>query len=301
MTVAELYKQVAQLGFEDSLEDDDRFYFAANRALLQVNEVRPAISYYLINHKPLKNLLTDSTFDPVEKDDDLLYSAEGAKSYYFEADGNGVVYIEKHTDDGWSMIDMVQLESARQFVAYRGFIKEAGEFVGGLVRLRFTGEFLYTVKNVALYAKLYSADEADIPAYEPFTRYDINKLTTDFLALCCPPIKEAEGNTILNQEYGIEGSSVILLPYNHSGVFKVLYKKRPAPIIDNGEMDDETEIDLDAELCALLPVLIAAYVWIDDEPQKSEYYKYLYNEQAAEIERRSKDVSPVIIKSSNGW
>ena len=151
MTVAELYKQVAQLGFEDSLEDDDRFYFAANRALLQVNEVRPAISYYLINHKPLKNLLTDSTFDPVEKDDDLLYSAEGAKSYYFEADGNGVVYIEKHTDDGWSMIDMVQLESARQFVAYRGFIKEAGEFVGGLVRLRFTGEFLYTVKNVALY------------------------------------------------------------------------------------------------------------------------------------------------------
>ena len=64
MTVAELYKQVAQLGFEVSLEDDDRFYYAANRALLQVNEVRPAISYYLINHKPLKNLLSDSAFSP---------------------------------------------------------------------------------------------------------------------------------------------------------------------------------------------------------------------------------------------
>ena len=58
---------------------------------------------------------------------------------------------------------------------------------------------------------------------------------------------------------------------------------------------------LDVELCALLPVLIAAYVWIDDEPQKSEYYKYLYSERAAEIERKGKDTSPVIIKSSNGW
>lgn len=301
MTVAELYKQVAQLGFEDSLEDDDRFYFAANRALLQVNEIRPAISYYLINHKPLKNLLSDSLFSPVEKDDELLYSAEGAKSYYFEADGNGVVYVEKYTDDGWVIIDSVQLESAHAFIAYRGFIKEAGEFVGGLVRLRFSGEYVYTVKNVAMYDKLYSEDEADIPAYEPFTRYDISKLTDDFLALCCPPIKEAEGNAIINQGYGVEGNSVILLPYNQSGVFKVLYKRRPAPIVNNGEMDDKTEIDLDVELCALLPVLIAAYVWIDDEPQKSEYYKYLYSERAAEIERKGKDTSPVIIKSSNGW
>ena len=79
MTVAELYKQVAQLGFEVSLEDDDRFYYAANRALLQVNEVRPAISYYLINHKPLKNLLSDSAFSPVEKDEELQYSAHASK------------------------------------------------------------------------------------------------------------------------------------------------------------------------------------------------------------------------------
>lgn len=301
MTVAELYKQVAQLGFEVSLEDDDRFYFAANRALLQVNEIRPAISYYLINHKPLKNLLTDSSFAPVEKDEELQYPAEGAKSYYFEADGNGIVYVEKYTPDGWAVIDTVPLTSTRKFVAYRGFIKEAGEFVGDLVRLRFSGEFVYFVKNVAMYDKLYSDDEADIPAYEPFTRYDINELTDDFLALCCPPIKEDGGNTIINQEYGVEGNSVILLPYNHNGLFKVLYKRRPAPIINSGEMDDETEIDLDVELCALLPVLIAAYVWIDDEPQKSEYYKFLYNEQAAEIERRGKDTSPVIIKSSNGW
>jgi len=71
MTISELYKQVAQLGFEDSLEDDDRFYYAANRALLQVNKIRPAISRYLINHKPLENQVAESTFESLEKEEDL--------------------------------------------------------------------------------------------------------------------------------------------------------------------------------------------------------------------------------------
>ena len=73
MTISELYKQVAQLGFEDSLEDNDRFFYAANRALLQVNKLRPAIGNYLINHKPLENLVTESTFSSVEKLEDLTF------------------------------------------------------------------------------------------------------------------------------------------------------------------------------------------------------------------------------------
>ena len=95
MNVAELYKQTAQLGFEDSLDDSDRFYYAANRALLQVCKIRPAVGYYLINHKPLENLVVNATFSPVEKIDDLIYEASDAKSYYFEADGNGVLYVFK--------------------------------------------------------------------------------------------------------------------------------------------------------------------------------------------------------------
>ena len=75
MNVAELYKQTAQLGFEDSLDDSDRFYYAANRALLQVCKIRPAVGYYLINHKPLENLVVNATFSPVEKIDDLIYEA----------------------------------------------------------------------------------------------------------------------------------------------------------------------------------------------------------------------------------
>lgn len=304
MNVAELYLQVAQLGFEATLEDSDRFYFATNRALLQVCKVRPAIRHCLINHKPLANLITENTFSPVEKIDDLTYEAEGAKAYYFEADGNGVVYLEKYDEstEEWSIFGEITLKSNKTFVPYKGFIKELGAFVSGRVRLRFTGEYIYSVKDVALYQYLYSDDLADIPAYEAYTRYDIKKLVTDFMALCCPPIAEADENTLLNQDYEQEGESVILLPYDKRGVYKILYERRPTAIENTGSTTEDTqELDLDDELCSIMPILVAAYVWIEDEPEKSQYYMNLYRERVQEISLSRKDTSPVLIKSTNGW
>ncbi len=304
MTISELYKQVAQLGFEDSLEDDERFYYAANRALLQVNKIRPATSHYIINHKPLINLINESTFIPIEKDEELIFEAAEAKSYYFEADGNGVVYLELYDTETemWRIIDTINLLSKRAFVPYRGFVKEGSEFVDGRVRLRFVGEYFYSVKNVAMYRHLLSDEVEDIPAYESYTRYDISELVDDFMAFSCPPIREAERNIILNQDYEIEGNSIVLLPYESKGLYKIMYERRPVPIENTGDVtSDENTIDLDEELCSLLPVLIAAYVWIDDEPQKSEYYMSLYRERASEIEYKAEDATPITMKSSNGW
>lgn len=304
MNVSELYLQAAHLGFETALEDSDRFYFAVNRALLQVCKVRPAIRQCFINHKPLTNLIRRNTFLPIEKTEDLTYEADDAKAYYFEADGNGVMYLEMYcaNSEEWTILGEVSLKSKQIFVPYRGFIKEQGSFVSGRIRLRFSGAYLYSVKNVALYQHLYSDEAADIPAYEAYTRYDVKKLVPDFMALCCPPIKEEEENTLLNQAYGQEGDSVILLPYEKRGVFKVLYEHRPTAIENTGAtVDDTQELDLDEELCALMPLLVAAYVWIEDEPEKAEYYMNLYRERVQEIVVSHRDTSPVLIRNVNGW
>ncbi len=303
MRVSELYKQVAQLGFEDSLEDDNRFYYTANRALLQVNSIRPAISAYVINHKPMKNLVREESFSPIEKSSDLCFMATNAKAYYFEADGNGMLYIEKLADNGnWVIIGDVELASNRRFIAYKGFVKQDTDFVEGQVRLRFTGQYLYSVRNVALYEHLYSEYAEDIPAYEPFTRYDISALVSDFLSLNSPPIKDDDEYTRLNQNYDVEGDKVILLPYSTDGCFKVLYKRKPAEIVNTGvASEDEAVIDLDEELCALLPTLIASYVWMEDEPSMAEYYLQLYRERAMDVERRIRNATPVSIKNTSGW
>ncbi len=304
MRVSELYKQVAKLGFEDSLEDEDRFYYAANRALLQVGSIRPAVSAYVINHKPMANLVKVDTFSPIERSEDLCFEATDAKAYYFEADGNGTLYIERQdtASGAWVIIRAQEFTSTRRFIPYKGFIKKDGAFSAGQFRLRFVGEFLYSVKNVAMYRHIYSSSEEDIPAYEPYTRYDISALVPDFLSLNAPPISEDENYERLNQNYDVEGGKVILLPYSADGCFKVLYRRKPAEIENTGiASEDEAVIDLDEELCSLLPILIASYVWVEDEPAMAEYYLSLYRERAMDIERRIRNATPVAIKNKNGW
>lgn len=302
MTVSELYNSVAQLGFEDSLEDDDRFFFAANRALLQVNALRPATGAYALHHDPLPNVVKENTFAPLQKYDELCFEARGVKAFYFEADGNGMMVVERWTGEGWLPILEKELSSSRLFKSYRGFIpNETGE-KSDLVRLRFAGDYLYAVKNVAMYALLYSGDEKDIPAFEPHTRYDMRVLAPDFLAFEKPTVRRASDGEYLFDGYLIENGGTLLLPYEQNGLYEVLYQRRPNRIEYSAKVaEDETKIDLDEDLCALLPMLIASYVWVEDEPEKAAYYLDLYRERAAFVESRKRDPAPASVRSVNGW
>ena len=123
MRVDELYRQVAQLGFEDSLEEDSRFYYAANRALLQVNLLRPAVSSCVVNHQPLTNIIDRSTFAVMQVTEPISFEATDVKSYYFEADGNGELVIEQYGGAEWQPIGLVDITSEAGFKAYKGFIK----------------------------------------------------------------------------------------------------------------------------------------------------------------------------------
>ncbi len=318
MNIAELYDQVAQLGFERALEDVNRFYLTLNRALLQVAKVRPTIKPYIINHKPLENLIKQESFTPIDKESELVFEAENAKSFYFEADGFGIVYIERYVpksknivvhdseelENQWVCIGHVELESPHGgFVPYKGLIKDhLGKCVQGLIRMRFSGEYLYSVRNIALYKHLLSGDAKDVPAYEPYTRYDLSTLCSDFLEIYAPPIQEGLPQEVLAKNFDIEGGKVVLLSRERKGVYKILYIHKPNAVMQDREIEvDDRIIDLDEELCALLPNLIAAYVWMEDEPTRSEYYMNLYKERAAEIEYKNKINKPITIRNINGW
>ena len=304
MTVAELYKSVAQLGFEDSLEYEDGFTYAANRALLEVNALRPTTSFCFINHRPLENKILKPTFDPILKTNELVFECTDVKAYYFECDGKGAMYVELYDDKArtWQKIGMESLNSNGEYKPYKAFIQKDGVFVNGSVRLRFTGEYLYSVKSVAMYGLLYSKEEEDIPAYEAFTKYDISKKVSDFLSFKNPPIEEDEGYRHINQGYQIEDNRILLLPYDRAGHYKVIYNRRPCPIENEGDLaEDTTVIDLDEELCALLPILIAAYIWMDDEPEKAQYYLSLYQSRVSFMLSYLKNPSPINMRSVNGW
>ena len=306
MTIKELYDAVAQLGFETALEDyEEGFFPLVNRAMMQVNRVRPKMKVYKLNHFPIENKLGEDRFEPVCKGDEaLVFSCEGARSYYFECNGNGIASIEKSTDFGesWETIDTIALKSEDgRFLSYRGFIRDDGESYLGLVRLKFDGEFLYFVQNVALYGSILSNDEKDIPVYGKFSAYDLASLTDDFESFVYPPISDAtrDGKFVLDEDYFVENVSTLLVPASLKGVFDVYYYRKISPI--DSSMDVSTEIDLDPDLCSILVNLVASYVWVDDEPTKSEYYLNLYREQVAEIMSRERHFKPVVYRNRNGW
>lgn len=303
MNVATLYSQVALLGFETALEYNSAFYFAANRAIYQVNLLRPHIAETeIFRYTPANLLGTD--FATYTRDEDLTFEAEGARAYYFEAAGSGTLYLEKYDGESWKLIGERTLASV-DFVPYRGFIKADGEFTDGTVRLRFAahpdGDFIYFVRNAAMYARLTGPTEAEIPECAPWHTYDISAMCADFLTLEMPPIRR-DDLTRLAGGYQIDGNARILLPHEAQGSFKILYRRKPAVIANDGAPEEDmTEIDLDEELCTLLPLLIAAYIWADDEPEKANSYMVLYRERAAEIERRAKVQAPSRMIHKSGW
>lgn len=303
MTVSQLYRSVAQLGFEETLEYNDAFYYAANRAILQINAIRPAMSHCILRHRVPENRISGGTLDPIEKTDEVCFDAVDVKSYYFEADGEGIVYIEwKDTQTNeWSLIGVVNFNSVG-FKPYRGFIKRGTDFVSGYVRMRFTGQYVYSLRGVAMYEHLYGPDADSIPAYEAYTRYDISSMVPDFLGLASPPIEVTDEMRSINKGYDVEDGRVILMSIHAPGTYKVIYSRRPKELIDHGSPDDDdTQIDLNEDLAALLPILVGAYIWMDDEPEKAQYYFSLYAERAADIERRDRNAAPVRYQNVYGW
>lgn len=303
MTVAELYMSVAQLGFEDSLEYEDGFILAANRALLQVNALRPATRSCILSHMPPENLIKGVGHAPFFKTNkELVFEATDAVAYYFEACGNGLIAIETKDESGaWRRIGEISFNTPIM-TSYRGFIKDGTESVSGQIRLRTEGQYAYTLQNVAMYGYVFSDNEGDIRACGSHTAYDISTIVDDFMSLASPPIRADDGFAYLNQGYDIEDGRILLLPNNQQGIYKVVYNRRPTAISSEGyAASDESVVDLDEELCAILPMLIASYIWADDEPEKAQYYLALYRERAAEIASRVKNPAPVTIKSVNGW
>ena len=308
MTIKELYDSVAELGFETELESErlNGFILAANRAIVQINRIRPATSIYKLNHFPLVNKLSESTYEPVCKDDEaLIFSTDGAKSYFFECNGNGIATIEKSTDFGetWETLAAVELVSEKgQFEKYRGLILDGDKPYLGLVRIKFSGDYIYWVQNVAMYGSPLSADPESVPAFSKYISYDIASLTDDFVSFVCPPITDAQRDKgfILNTDYFVEGPSKILIPASIKGVYDVVYNRQNKQLSLNDDME-ETNIDLDSELCCLMPNLVASYIWADDEPTKAEYYLTLYNAQVAEIMAKEKSLKPVVYRNKTGW
>ncbi len=315
MKLYDVYKAVSQLGFEDSLGDDGTtgFMYAVNRALIEINSLRPRRRCVTISHRVPTNLLFAYP-EEIEKTDTLTFTAKNAKSFYFEVCGKGSYAISfLGTDEGKSTTVKSGDFDHKNFTAIKGIITDKnGAFVNtannpnmeysGEVELKFYGDYDYGVRNIALYDRVYSDSAEDVVPFTKRIPYNMNAIVDDFERFDASPLQSITDKFL--GEYAIENKDTILLPREYPGAYQITYIHKVTPIqmsANINDSDSSPEIDLDDDLAALMPILVASYVWLEDEADKAQYYYNLYTQRALQIQAHEKDITPVLFQSTNDW
>ncbi len=276
MTYNELREEVLALGFESELESEERLRFAAKRAMNIIFTERPLYKTLMLAKPNMAPILKiEQTEHRGGTEERFEFSA---KSYSFISSGAGTYTVS-------DAAGVRSFDFGREKKQHRGFLHGEGS-------ISFTGDFFYTVYNLAFFDELYGESESDIPLLDGFYEYDIKSYADDFLACGSAP----------EDEHGIpiEGASVsaglIKIPTDFCGRVFVKYKSAPNALAGG---DDKLILPDGCE--HLLPLLVSAYIWLDDDTEKSEYYMMLYREAMAAVRAYNRDALDGEYTVKDGW
>lgn len=259
MTYNDLCAEVCALGFEPEIESEDRLLFATRRAMNIIFTERPLYKTLTLS-KP--KMIPSLKIECIEHSGGVTDTVSAsAKAYSFITCGSGSYTV---TD---SFEKRTYFFNANEKL-HRGFLRGDG-------KIEFTGDYFYTVYNIALFDELYGQNEKDIPLLDGFYEYDVKEYTNDFLSYVSMP-EDENGHPITGASVS---GNIISIPTEYCG--RVLLKYKSAPTLIQGHENENLILPDGCEY--LLPLLVAAYVWLDDDTDKAEYYMMLYRDGMAAV------------------
>ena len=266
--------EVAALGFEKEIDADVAFLSATRRAQRRIFNERAVYSSIQIipeEHAPAFYLKKLS-----HSPGGVHSFAIGKSAYSFRVSGSGGFRIGGR-----------EYSFSGNKTVFRGFADEGDELV-------FYGDFSYTVYDLSVYRGIYADKAEEIRLKGDPLVFDMNLLVGDFLAFGELPT-DSRGKAIVGARF--QGSR-LYLPESFPGVAYVAYRKKPREL--SIDAPDE-ELDLPVEAETLLPLLVASYMWLDDDREKAEYYLNAYREEMALIRRYISPAAGRGYDVPNGW
>lgn len=269
MRVLDVKNAILAYGYSRDLADNDGlFYTALNLSLRAVNRLRPRTGSAVIVHEPISAVAEWRDVARRLGGEMLSYRAD-ARSVVFEATGTGGVQVTNGTING---------RDAAVWSLETGWTSFTAIGDGEMV-LTFSGEYPFAVRNVAFY------DTPFPPSVALFggetVEYDLAKIVPDFGMATLPILRDGIAVTVTDPHLRLLHGHVLCVPKDARGTYEVVYEKDIPRYAD--EDSDQEEIVLDGDLAELVPLLVASYVWLDDEPEKAARYEALYRAAAAEI------------------
>lgn len=243
---------------------------AANRGLFDLSTAgKYIIKECCINVPENRNLLSDTEKTVQHINDDIEYSATGARAYYYEVTGAATIRIYV----GKTLVSTKEIPTHSDFEVVKGIIPNDEKKI---VKIVFSGDYPYQLRNVALY-DIKFADDKSVWDYAPVLRIDLKTYADSFYRLVTTDVvREKDGSYIKYKDYEWEGDSTLILDGLSEGNYKVHYFAYPQEITT--DTADDYELALDPEVAALLPVYIAAELYEDDDSSMAYYFREQYTE-----------------------
>lgn len=277
MTLNDLEKEVVHLGFETQIDDRSLLISSANRALGILYRELPVIQKRRLYKRADMPMAYAERIEGEGKEE-ITLSLFG-KAYSFRANGTGSYTVtDKDGKTRTESFDGTDL-------LCRGF-SDGGEIC-------FYSDYAFTVLDFACHKETAGPDLSDIKEYAKYEQYDINEMFGDFLSFA-EEAKDRNGNCIKRALY--EGG-ILSVPREYSGEINLKYERSPRLVSAD---DGENKIDITPEMKTLLPLLCAAFLWLDDDWDKSQYYMSLYKDTLASVWRAgSREFNSKY--TTNGW
>ncbi len=248
-----------------------------------------------IAHNPPRNLIASGAHIHSIERGSIDFTAERARSYSFDYYGQGTlaIYI-----DG-ALAEEITLDPVGGYTCVKGLINNPDD---KMVKVVFTSEYPFALKDIALYSANYP-DVKDIPPFSEKIKYKLSDYASDFFKLATEDIYyEGDADVtryIRTTDYFQEGESVLVLDRDTPGNFRVYYYAYPGKI--TLDTPNEEELAIDNEVYPLLCLYMASQLYKDDDNGIATTYR---NEFEVGFERLKVAVSTPSAErftSESGW
>lgn len=213
----------------------------------------PAV--FNIAHNPIKNVLGDDTSSLRQHlpGTDITIQLAGAKSTFFECTGPATIQIE----EGSTILETITIPAnIKVLTEYRRLITPV--LPTSNITLRFTGDYVYTFRNYALYSYTFPTVE-DVQQHRPWFEYD---LPEDFLDMNNVFAKRDARQYAMYPNYILTPTKRIAFNSFESPIeLLVNYWRRPTLLNFINDATDEAQIlDLSEDAAIIVPYNVAGQV-----------------------------------------
>lgn len=289
MTVGELQAEVAYLGFETRLNDEAirrGFIPALNRGIAELDALSPRISRVVFYHRPPADLLP--AFSPIRKSPGEIVSVslpDSTRAFSARVSGKGVLTLR----DGNGDVTFPFSTGRRTATFCR-----AVEGEGTLLFTDGDGGGCCDILSV----RAYDTDAAD-GAFEEsgYLSYRVRDERPDFFAFSSPFV-EYRGAPYTG-EYRTAGDALLLPAGAPAGEYVAVIRLAPETVSEDD--GPGALVPLEPALAALLPELVASFLWLDDAPEKARFYYEVYLRKYAALRASLRRFDGDLAVRGNGW